>query len=242
MKPRIWRFDNANALTYALLDEVASTVRPVAESGRSPVLALPTGNTMVPFYHLASESAERLRVADWTCFNLDEYHPLPDRDAPYSFRGYLERQFFSKLKQRPRTVHFIDGTSADPEAECASFEERIREAGGIDLAILGIGVNGHIAFNEPGSSFDSRTRPVTLHPETLMANFKGPAPVSRALTLGIGTLLSAKRIFILAIGKSKASAVRAATEEPPTKSLPASALQSHPEVTWFLDQEAADLL
>ena len=242
MKPRIWRFDNANALTYALLDEVAATVRPLAETGRSPVLALPTGNTMIPFYHLASESAERLRVVDWTCFNLDEYHPLPEPDAPYSFRAYLERQFFSKLKDRPRKTFFLDGTAANPEAECTAFEERILGAGGIDLAILGIGVNGHIAFNEPGSAFDSRTRPVTLHPETLMANFKGPAPVNCALTLGIGTLLSAKRIFILAIGKSKASAVRAATLEPPTKTLPASALQNHPQVTWFLDQEAADLL
>jgi glucosamine-6-phosphate deaminase len=240
MKPRIWRFDNANSLYYALIDEIASAVRPILESGRSPVIALPTGNTMIPFYHLAVEAEERLRIREWICFNLDEYHPLPSPDAPYSFRSYLERQFYSKLSPPPEKHFELDGTTTDPDLECLNHERRIRDAGGIDLALLGIGTNGHIAFNEPGSEFDSRSRLVHLHPETLLANFKGTPPVHSAMTLGIGTLLEAKKVLVIAIGKSKARAVHSALIEPKSRMVPASALQDHPDLTWMLDQEAAE--
>ncbi len=242
MKPRIWRFDNANSLYYALIDEIASAVRPILDSSRSPMMALPTGNTMIPFYRLAVESEERLGIRDWTCFNLDEYHPLPSGDTPYSFRSYLEQHFYSRLIHPPRHRMELDGTAPDPKEECARYEHEIRTRGGIDLALLGIGTNGHIAFNEPGSAFDSRTRLVHLHPDTLLANFKGAPPVTSALTLGIGTLLEARKIVIVAMGKSKSQAVRSAISDPIHPSVPASALQNHPDVTWMLDQESSDRL
>jgi glucosamine-6-phosphate deaminase len=242
MKARIWRFDNANSLYYALIDEIASAVRPILDSGRSPVVALPTGNTMIPFYRLAVESEERLGIQDWTCFNLDEYHPLPSDHAPYSFKNYLDQHFYSRLIQPPRLRMELDGTADHPEEECLRFEKAITDRGGIDLVILGIGTNGHIAFNEPGSTFDSRTRLVHLHPDTLFSNFKGAPPVTSAITLGIGTLLEARKAVIVAMGKSKAQAVRSAISDPPGTSVPASALQSHPNVTWMLDQESSSLI
>ncbi len=242
MKPRIWRFDNANSLYYALIDEIASAVRPILDSSRSPMMALPTGNTMIPFYRLAVESEERLGIRNWTCFNLDEYHPLPSGDAPYAFKNYLEQHFYSRLIHPPQHRMELDGTAPDAAEECARYEHEIRTRGGIDLALLGVGTNGHIAFNEPGSEFDSRTRRVHLHPDTLLANFKGVPPVSSALTLGIGTLLQAKKIVIVAMGKSKALAVRSAIADPISTSLPASALRNHPDVTWMLDQESSGLL
>lgn len=242
MKPRIWRFDNANSLYYALIDEIASAVRPVLDASQSPMMALPTGNTMIPFYRLAVESEERLGIRSWTCFNLDEYHPLPSGDASYSFRNYLEQHFYSRLMHPPRHRMELDGTAPDPTKECARYEQEIRTRGGIDLALLGIGTNGHIAFNEPGSDFDSKTRLVHLHPDTLLANFKGIPPVHSALTLGVGTLLQARKIVIVAMGKSKAQAVRSAIVDPITTSVPASALQNHPDVTWMLDQESSSLL
>ena len=150
--------------------------------------------------------------------------------------------FYSRLKNLPQRFEIMDGTTKDPKEECENYERKIKECGGIDIALLGIGANGHIAFNEPGSEFDSRTRLVDLHPQTLMANFKGEAPVTQAMTMGIGTLLEAKRIFIVALGKSKAQAVKSAMQEVPTRTLPASGLQKHPNVTWFLDQEAASFI
>jgi glucosamine-6-phosphate deaminase len=242
MKPRIWRFDNANSLYYALIDEIASAVRPILDSSRSPQMALPTGNTMIPFYRLAVESEERLGIRNWTCFNLDEYHPLPSCEATYSFRNYLDQHFYSRLIHPPLHRMELDGTAPDPAEECARYENEISTRGGIDLALLGIGTNGHIAFNEPGSDFNSRTRLVHLHPDTLLANFKGVPPVNAALTLGIGTLLQAKKIVIVAMGKSKAQAVRSAISDPQSQAVPASALQNHPDVTWMLDQESSDSL
>ena len=123
-----------------------------------------------------------------------------------------------------------------------SYEKLIEDAGGIDITLLGIGSNGHIAFNEPGSEFDSRTRKIELHPDTLMANFKGHAIFSHALTLGIGNLLESKKIFILALGKNKAQAVRCSIREPESRNCPGSGLRRNPNVTWFLDQEAASLI
>jgi len=242
MKPEILRFENANALYYSLVDRLSSEVRALKGQGRDPVLTLPTGNTMVPFYRIASEQEEKLSVSDWTCFQLDEYFPLTPELHSLSFRTYLEHYFYSRLKRRPRETHSLDGFTKNFMIECDQYEEKIRTAGGIDLAILGIGTNGHIAFNEPGSEFYSRTRALALHPQTLMANFKGEAPFTHALTLGIGTLLQAKKIIIIALGKSKAQAVKSSILETPSRTLPASALQSHPTVTWFLDQDSASFL
>lgn len=242
MKPKIRRHESANSLYYDLVNFLRSEVEGIRARGRDPVLALPTGNTMIPFYRIASEHEEKLGIARWKCFNLDEYYPLTPALASQSFKAYMREHFYQRLKHPPLVQESMDGMAENFMIECDLYEEKIRKAGGIDLAILGIGVNGHIAFNEPGSEFFSRTRALALHPQTLFANFKGEAPFTHALTLGIGTLLEAKKIIVVALGKSKAQAVVGAIREIPSRTLPASALQGHPDVTWFLDEEAASFL
>jgi glucosamine-6-phosphate deaminase len=242
MKPKIRRHENANSLYYDLVNFLRAEVEGIRARGRDPVLALPTGNTMIPFYRIASEHEEKLGISHWKCFNLDEYYPVTPALIPFSFKTYMEENFYSRLKNPPRVRESMDGMAANFMIECEVYEEKIRKAGGLDIAILGIGVNGHIAFNEPGSEFQSRTRALALHPQTLFANFKGEAPFTHALTLGIGTLLEAKKIVVVALGKSKAQAVAGALREVPSRSLPASALQEHRDVTWFLDEEAASFL
>ena len=242
MNAQTWRFDNANALYYGLIDSLGLTIQMIIEEGRDPVLGLPTGNTMVPLYRLAAEREQELQTGRWVCFNVDEYYPvLPDLKA-LSFKDYMDRHFYSRLNFSVNRKECLDGGATDPALECVNYEKKIKESGGLDLLILGIGTNGHIGFNEPGSEFDSRTRLINLHPQTLLANFKGNAPFQQAMTLGIGTILEAKKIFVVAHGKNKARAVKDSIQEIQTRTVPASALQKHPDVTWFLDQEASSLL
>lgn len=241
-KAEVWRFDNANALYYALVDAIQKKVSNLLEEGRTPLVALPTGNTMIPLYKLLTDQAEALQVHRWACINLDEYYPLTAQHRQISFAHYLQQHFYSKLKAPVFVQEQIQGTCADPQAEAARIEARIQALGGIDIGLLGLGTNGHIAFNEPGSEFDSRTRLVQLHPDTLMANFKGQNPVHQAITMGIGTLLEAKHLMVVALGKNKAGAVRAALQDPASRTCPASGLQRHKNTTWFVDQEAASLI
>ena len=224
----IWRFDNANSLYYALLDEFKKLPT-------SPNLALPTGNTMVPFYKIATEHHSELRTETWSCFQLDEYFPMTPEKYSYSFKRFLEQHFLSKTLVKE--VCFL-ADNPNP----ADYEKKISEKGGLDLVLLGLGQNGHIAFNEPGSEPTSRTRIVSLHPGTLLANFKGETPFSEAVTIGIETILEAKKIYIVALGKNKAQAVKGAIKDEESRTCPASFLRRHPNVTWFLDQEAAELI
>jgi glucosamine-6-phosphate deaminase len=242
MSPEILRFDSKTDLYSALIRRLESEVGAIQACSKNPVLALPTGNTMIPFYELASQNGEKLRVSAWKCFQLDEYHPLAHESESFGFRTYLREHFYSRVTHPPLLQESLSGFASDPKLECERYEKKIKQEGGIDLAILGIGVNGHIAFNEPGSPFDSRTRLVTLEQETLKSNFKESPPFSQAMTLGIGTLLEARKIWIVAASKAKANAVRNAIHQPADPSLPASALQLHSNVTWFLDSEAAGLL
>lgn len=240
--PQIWRFDNANALYYALLDTIAQSTGQIVSQEKRPVLALPTGNTMIPFYRLATTQPEALHLSQWQCFNLDEYFPISEQNKVYTFDHFMDQNFYSKLSTPVAFRKILNGRSIEPHEECRRYEELIEERGGIDIALLGLGTNGHIAFNEPGSEFDSRTRLVELHPETLMANFQGQALFTHAMTMGIGTLLSAKKIIVVALGKNKAQAVKSAIEAPESRTCPASALRRHSNVTWFLDQEASQLI
>lgn len=224
----IWRFDNANSLYYALVDEFKNL--PL-----SPRIALPTGNTMIPFYRLATEHRSELKTESWSCFQLDEYYPMTPENESLSFKTFLENHFLSTALVRE--VFFIRNFES-PE----DYEKKIQDLGGLDLVLLGIGQNGHIAFNEPGSEPDSKTRMIQLHPDTLLANFKGKTPFTQAVTLGISTLLSAKKIMIVALGKNKANAVKAALKDPESRTCPASFLRRHHNVTWFVDQEAAELI
>jgi glucosamine-6-phosphate deaminase len=219
---------------------IANSVR------RNPAvrLGLATGSTTLGMYKELARlhHDEALDFSRVVTFNLDEYLGL-SADHPQSFHHFMQRNFFSHVNIDPSNVHIPDGTvSCDYERYCSSFEQSIREAGGIDLQILGIGRNGHIGFNEPTSSLGSRTRLKVLSKETIDDNRKFFTANEKipecAITLGIGTILEAKRILLLASGSSKAAPIAQAIEGPVTASVTASALQLHPDVTFIVDQQA----
>jgi len=220
---------------YRTLSRTASElVLKAIRRKRELTLGLPTGNTPLGMYEelVRSYRGQRIDFSGITTFNLDEYLGL-QRNDPHSYRFYMQRHFFDHVNVAPRNVHI-------PE-EAGSYEEKIREAGGIDLLVVGIGRNGHIAFNEPGSSFASRTREVKLAPETIAnaeTHFQGAPVPPRAITMGIGTILEARCIVLLASGASKADIVRRALNGPVSESVPASALQMHQNVIAILDEEA----
>jgi glucosamine-6-phosphate deaminase len=211
------------------------------------VLALPTGRTPLSVYRelVIRNQGGELDLRHARIFHLDEFYPLAPKH-PGSFQAFLWRELLSQVNIDPARVHFLDGRAEDPAAECRRYEEQIAAAGGLDLVVLGIGINGHIGFNEPGSPFDSRTRLVTLGPESRMANaylFSSYEEVPwQGLTMGIGTIMEGRRILLIAAGEEKAQVVSKALHDPITPSLPASVLRHHPDLTVILDQKAAFLL
>jgi glucosamine-6-phosphate deaminase len=212
------------------------------------VLGLATGGTMVGVYkHLVQLHKEgSLDFSRVVTFNLDEYLGLPATHSQ-SFHHFMREHFFSRVNVNPRNIHIPDGTiQGNYDQYCASYEEDIRKAGGIDLQVLGIGRNGHIGFNEPTSSLASRTRLKVLSQETMDDNAKSFAPGEEhprcAITMGIGTILEARKIILLATGAAKAAAVAKSIEGPIASAVSASALQLHPEVTFIVDEQAASQL
>jgi glucosamine-6-phosphate deaminase len=208
-------------------------------------LGLATGNTMIGLYRELARlhREDSLDFSRVVTFNLDEYLGISPTH-PHSFHHFMLENFFSHVNIDPRNVHIPDGTITDDyEKYCASYEEDIQRAGGIDLQILGIGRNGHIGFNEPTSSFASKTRLKVLSKATVDDNrkfFSAGETVPRcAITMGIGTILATKRVLMLATGAAKAAAVAHAIEGPITSSVTASALQLHADATAILDEEAA---
>lgn len=228
--------------------EAARIIVGAIRNNPSLVLGLATGNTPLALYKqlICMHRDGQLSFSRVTTFNLDEYLGLVP-SHPQSFHCFMNSQFFSQVNVPARNIHIPDGTiTGNYDAYCASYEEAIRKAGGIDLQILGIGRNGHIGFNEPTSSLASRTRLKALSRETIEDNrkfFDSETDVPKcAITMGIGTILEARRILLLASGKSKAAAVAKAVEGSITASVSASALQLHPDVTFILDEEAASAL
>lgn len=214
--------------------------------GRSPVtIGLPTGNTPTGMYRRLVEEhrAGKLDFSGVTTFNLDEYRGLAP-DHPASFARYIKTNFLDHINIPPGRAHWPSGTGDEAEA-CREYEAALAAAGGLDLVILGIGVNGHIAFNEPGTSFASRTHVVPLTEETRRIaaegkNFARPEDVPEAgITMGVATIMSAKRVLLLASGASKARALAAAVAGPVTEDVPASVLQRHDDVTIIADEAAA---
>jgi glucosamine-6-phosphate deaminase len=208
------------------------------------VLALPTGSTPRGIYAelVRQHRTEGLSFARATAFNLDEYVGIP-ANHPGSFRRALAEALYRNIDLPPEHAHAPDGEAADLPAACASYEDAIAAAGGLDLALLGLGIDGHIAFNEPTSSFGSRTRLKTLADDTRAANQAafGAEPVPRhALTVGIATILEARRCLLVAFGAAKAAAVAKMIEGPLAALVPASALQLHPHATVIVDEAAAD--
>ena len=236
------RDDDEISLQAAQL--IASAVR------RKPALTLglATGSTMVGVYkHLvALHQQGSLDFSRVVTFNLDEYLGLPS-SHPQSFHHFMQENLFAHVNVAPRNIHMPDGTiHGNYDRYCASYEEAIRKAGGLDLQLLGIGRNGHIGFNEPTSSIGSRTRLKVLSKETLDDNSKFFAPGEEsprcAITMGIGTILDARKVLLLATGASKSAAVAKSIEGPITSAVSASALQLHPDVTFLIDDAAASQL
>ena len=212
-----------------------------------PVIGLATGNTPLLLYKLLIKMhrEESLDFSRVVAFNLDEYIGLSP-DHPSSYHHFMWENLFSQINIRPENLHLPNGLVADLQAHCQDYEQEIKKAGGIDIQILGIGVNGHIGFNEPSSSLSSRTRIEILSEQTRKRNaafFGGEDQVPlQAITMGIGTILEARICLLMAFGQKKARAVAQAVEGPLTAMVPASALQLHPKAIILLDLEAASEL
>ena len=211
------------------------------------VLGLATGKTPLLLYSelIGLHKNEELDFSGITSFNLDEYVGLPE-DHPSSYAHYMKNNLFDHINVNRDCVHVPDGMAQDFDRYAGEYEAEIGKAGGIDLQILGLGEDGHIGFNEPSSSLASRTRIKTITESTLRANskyFKNMDEQPRhVITMGVGTILDARQIIVLAEGGKKASAVARMIEGPVSAMSPASALQLHPGVTVFIDEKAGKKL
>lgn len=234
------------ALARMVARRVADLIRAHRAEGRPAVLGLATGSTPIGVYRelVRMHREDGLSFADVTTFNLDEYWPM-DPGSIHSYHRFMWENLFSAIDIRPERVHLPRGDLPREEIEdhCARYEALIRDAGGIDFQLLGIGKTGHIGFNEPGSGRRSRTRLVTLDTVTrrdAAADFFGEAGVPRqAITMGVATILEAREIAILATGEHKAAIVRRAVEGEVDTEVAATFLQEHPRTTFYLDQAAA---
>lgn len=209
------------------------------------VLGLATGASPVPTYEYMAQQYREGKVSfkDVKTFNLDEYCDLPKSHAN-SFYSFMVENLFSKVDIDLNNVNFLDGNT-EPEAESARYAQAIKNAGGIDIQLLGIGRNGHIGFNEPADEFTDEAFKIKLTDSTIEANsqyFTDIAMPHYAITMGIGSIMRASKIILIATGESKAEAIKATVEGEVTPQCPASVLQQHKDVTIFLDEAAASLL
>ena len=225
---------------------IESLVRQNNSANRPTVLGLATGSTPVGLYRelIRLHKEASLDLSRVVTFNLDEYYPMGPEDD-HAYHLWMHETFFKHVNIKPENIHIPDGTIRphDVDEYCARYEQQIRRAGGIDLQILGIGRSGHIGFNEPGSTRHSRTRLVTLDPVTrrdAASDFFGEENVPhQAITMGVGTILEARKVVIMAFGEHKAPIVHKAVEGEMSESISASFLQKHPDTTFILDQSAA---
>jgi glucosamine-6-phosphate deaminase len=225
----------------------ARHIRNQIEGKPASVLGLATGSTPLLLYRelVRMHREEGLDFRRVTTFNLDEYIGLAP-EHPRSYHAFMHEHFFQHVNIPATQIHIPDGLTPDVEGFCRDYEARIASVGGIDLQLLGIGSDGHIGFNEPGSSLASRTRIKTLTQRTLSDNARffaeGETQPHHVITMGIGSILDSRRILLLAFGANKADAVAAAAEGPITASVPASALQFHAKTHLYLDEAAATRL
>lgn len=235
-------FEDHEAVSSAAAGMVAKAL----EGNPEAVLLLPTGSTPLGMYRrlVALHREEGLSFARATFFNLDEYLGLSP-DHPASYRAYMEQNFYGLVDADPARVHLPDGATPDPNAECQRYEAAIEKAGDADLCVLGIGRNGHVGFNEPGTPIDSRTRVVQLSETTRRqnaANFDHGETPEGAITVGLQTIMRSRAVMLVASGEGKARALVAALEGPVSAALPASVLRRHPDVAFLIDREAASAL
>ena len=226
----------------------ADAVERVVRTAEHPVIGLATGSSPLAVYDelVRRHTEEGLSFAGVKAFMLDEYVGLP-ADHPERYRNVIEKEIASRIDIDPADVHGPDGLAEDIPAACAAYEQAIVDAGGVDVQILGIGTDGHIAFNEPGSSLASRTRIKTLTRQTREDNarfFDGDIDQvpEHCLTQGLATIMSARHLVLLATGKGKAEAVHHLAEGPVSAMWPATILQHHPHVTVLVDDAAAGRL
>jgi len=212
------------------------------------VLGLPTGGTPLGMYRKLIEYYQKglISFKHVRTFNMDEYVGLP-RDHPESYHHYMFNNFFKHIDILPSNVHILDGNAENLEKECADYEKKIKESGGVELFIGGIGPDGHIAFNEPGSSLVSRNRVKTLAHDTILANARffendlNKVP-KQALTVGVGTVMDAREVMILITGSHKAYALYKAIEEGVNHMWTVSAFQQHPKAIMICDEDATEEL
>lgn len=232
--------------SIAVAREIAQLIREKQKKKQTCVLGLATGSTPKTLYTelVRIHKEEKLSFKNVIAFNLDEYYPI-DNDALQSYRRFMRTHLFDHVDIKADNIHIPDGQikKENIKTHCTDYERKIQAAGGIDLQILGIGNNGHIGFNEPGSGIYSKTRLITLDNSTRIANsyeFANISEVPRlAITMGISTILKAKRIILMAWGPNKAPVLKMAVEEDDTERVPASLLQNHDHVSFYIDEAAA---
>ena len=227
--------------------KAARSVADIVEANPEAVLGMASGSSPLGLYRelIRMHREESLDFSRVTTFNLDEYLGLPDTHEQ-SYHYFMRENFFKHVNVPQSNIHIPSGTTDDPQTHACLYEELIEQCGGIDVQILGIGTDGHMAFNEPASSLASRTRLKTLAKETIEDNSRffdkiEDVPV-HAITMGVGTILEARKLVLVADGERKADAMAAAIEGPVTSMITTSAIQLHPAVEIYLDEAAASKL
>eukprot|EP00730_Choanoeca_flexa_P012501 TRINITY_DN4335_c0_g1_i1.p2 TRINITY_DN4335_c0_g1~~TRINITY_DN4335_c0_g1_i1.p2 ORF type:complete len:283 (+),score=78.85 TRINITY_DN4335_c0_g1_i1:1231-2079(+) len=242
---RLYIHDDKHAVGKWTAHYIASRINQFAPTAEKPfVLGLPTGSTPLPTYKALIELHKQglISFKHVITFNMDEYVGLP-RDHPESYHSFMWENFLKHVDIEPANAHILDGNAEDLKAECDAFEEKIKVVGGIELFLAGIGPDGHIAFNEPGSSLVSRTRVKTLAYDTIVANARffdnDIEQVPRmALTVGVGTVMDAREVCLLVTGSHKAYALHKAIEDGVNHMWTCSCLQQHPRALIVVDEDA----
>ena len=242
-------YSESSDAAIAIAREIAALVKEKEKNNQNAVLGLATGSTPTGVYDelIRLHEEEGLSFKNVITFNLDEYYPI-EPDSLQSYVRFMNEHLFNHIDIPKDQIHIPDGTLAEDEVQdfCNEYEKKIKEAGGIDIQLLGIGRTGHIGFNEPGSRPDSLTRLITLDKITrkdAASDFFGEEYVPRrAITMGVGTIMSAKRIFLMAWGEGKAGIIRETVEGEIKESIPATYLQNHSNTTIVLDSAASQKL
>ncbi len=238
--------DNQQEASVWAAHHIAAVIKAKAEYTEAPfVLGLPTGSTPLGTYAelIRMYEAGEISFKNVITFNMDEYVGLPE-SHPESYHSFMHKNFFDKIDIPAENIHILNGNAPDLEKECEDYELAIIDAGGIDLFLGGVGEDGHLAFNEPFSSINSRTRVVTLTEDTIVVNsrfFGGDINLvpKKAMSVGVATVCSAEEVLILALGGKKARVVKEAIEGPVSHYVTLSALQLHENGTIVLDEPAA---
>ncbi len=247
-KPQVIVLPDAHAVAAAVTQRLVARINESREAGQPCVLGLPTGKTPIGVYHhlvhLHREGS--LDFSHVVTFNLDEYYPMP-ADSPHSYHRFMHHHLFDHVSIPPAHIHIPDGTVDDDKVadHARWYEQQIQKHGGLDVVLLGIGRNGHIGFNEPGAGPETRTRRVQLGATTrtdALADFMDAAVPREAISMGVGTMLDAREIILMATGAHKADIIHQALTMTPDVTVPASFLQSHPAVCVLLDEAAAQVL